>query len=131
MKDKIKIVIDASGGDNAPGEIIKGAVEALNECEKLEYIMAGDEEKINAELGSTESELEAVIPTANYSLVKRSGFVASSGYSDTWQRKNDLVMFQSGSCFDRRFEGDVYDVSDNTGTHPVFRAGKPMFMRIS
>ncbi len=50
MKDKIKIVIDASGGDNAPGEIIKGAVEALNECEKLEYIMAGDEEKINAEL---------------------------------------------------------------------------------
>lgn len=104
-------------------EVDKWLAERLN-CEAEKYML------LNTAL-PTENELEDLIRTANYSLIKRSGFVASSGYSDTWQRKNDLVMFQSGSCFDRRFEGDVYDVSDNTGTHPVFRAGKPMFMRIS
>lgn len=79
----------------------------------------------------TENELEDVMKNANYSLIKRGGFVASSSYSDTWQRKKDLIMFKSGSCFDRRFEGDVYDVSAISGNHPVFRYGKPLFMRIS
>lgn len=78
-----------------------------------------------------ESELDEVISAANYSLVKRSGFVASSSYSDTWQRKKDIVMFKSGSCFDRKFKGDIYDVSTSAGSHPVFRYGKPMLMRIS
>ena len=104
-------------------EVDKWLNDRLN-CEATKYML------LNTAL-PTENELEGVIRNANYSLIKRSGFVASSGYSDTWQRKKDLVMFQSGSCFDRRFEGDVYDVSDNTGSHPVFRSGKPMFMRIS
>lgn len=78
----------------------------------------------------TESEMENVLSNAKYSLVKRSGFVASSKYSDTWQRKKDLVMFKSGSVFEKTFEGDLYDVSTGTGCHPVFRCGKPMFMRI-
>lgn len=104
-------------------EVDKWLNDRLN-CEATKYML------LNTAL-PTENELEDVVKNANYSLIKRSGFVASSGYSDTWQRKKDLVMFQSGSCFDRRFEGDVYDVSDNTGSHPVFRAGKPMFMRIS
>ena len=79
----------------------------------------------------TESEMDGVIDAANYSLVKRSGFVSSSGYSDTWQRRKDIVMFKAGSCFDRRFQGDIYDVSTDAGSHPVYRYGKPMFMRIS
>lgn len=93
-------------------------------CEAEKYML------LNTAL-PTEDELEEVIKNANYSLLKRSGFVASSSYSDTWQRKRDLVMFKSGSCFDRRFQGDIYDVSTNAGSHPVFRYGKPMFMRIS
>lgn len=104
-------------------EVDKWLAERLN-CDAEKYML------LNTAL-PTENELEDVIKNANYSLIKRSGFVASSGYSDTWQRKKDLVMFQSGSCFDRRFEGDIYDVSESTGNHPVFRAGKPMFMRIS
>ncbi len=78
-----------------------------------------------------ENELEKVIAGARYSLSKRSGFIASSTYSDTNQRKKDLVMFKAGSCFNNRFEGDVYDVSSSIGKHPVYRYGKPMFMRIN
>ncbi len=78
-----------------------------------------------------EDELESVLEGARYSLIKRSGYVASTTYSDSWQRKKDLVMFKAGSCFAKVFEGDIYDVSTDAGSHPVYRCGKPMFMRIS
>lgn len=41
----MKIVIDAMGGDNAPSEIVKGAVEAKKEY-PIEIILVGDEQKI-------------------------------------------------------------------------------------
>ena len=104
-------------------EVNEWLIERLN-CEAEKYML------LNTALPK-ENELEDVMKNANYSLVKRSGFVASSYYSDTWQRKNDLIMFKSGSCFDKKFEGDIYDVSTNSGSHPVYRYGKPMFMRIS
>ena len=31
MDEMVKVAVDAMGGDNAPKEIIKGAVEAVNE----------------------------------------------------------------------------------------------------
>lgn len=42
----MKIVIDAFGGDNAPNEIIEGAILAINKHKDLEIILCGDEEKI-------------------------------------------------------------------------------------
>ena len=78
-----------------------------------------------------EDELESALIGARYSLIKRSGFVASTTYADSWQRKRDLVMFKAGSCFAKGFEGDIYDVSTDAGSHPVYRCGKPMFMRIN
>ena len=48
----MKIVIDAFGGDNAPKEIVKGAVEFLkaNKNNELEICLCGDESKIQNEL---------------------------------------------------------------------------------
>lgn len=46
MDQKIKIVLDAAGGDNAPVEIIKGAYEALKKKENLHIIFAGPEETV-------------------------------------------------------------------------------------
>lgn len=76
-------------------------------------------------------ELDRIVGDARYSLIKRSGFVTSTSYSDTWQRKNDIYMFKSGSCFSEQFEGDIYDVSNGVGKHPVYRYGKPLMMRVS
>ncbi|MCH5320806.1 MAG: phosphate acyltransferase PlsX [Eubacterium sp.] len=42
----MKIIIDAFGGDNAPLEIIKGAMLAVDEYD-IDIILVGDEEKIN------------------------------------------------------------------------------------
>lgn len=45
----MRIVLDGMGGDNAPAEIVKGAVEAIKEIDD-EVIIVGKEEAINAEL---------------------------------------------------------------------------------
>ncbi|WP_312093501.1 phosphate acyltransferase PlsX [Aminipila sp.] len=45
----MRIVLDGMGGDNAPGEIVKGAVEAIKEITHT-IIIIGDEKKISAEL---------------------------------------------------------------------------------
>ena len=50
MAELVKVALDAMGGDNAPAEIVKGAVEALNENDKLKVYTVGDESAINAEL---------------------------------------------------------------------------------
>lgn len=46
----MKIAVDAMGGDFAPQEIVKGALQAAAEY-KLAVILVGDEEKVRAELG--------------------------------------------------------------------------------
>lgn len=48
---EIKIAVDAMGGDNAPGEIVKGAVEALGERSEIKVVLVGKEDKIRQELG--------------------------------------------------------------------------------
>lgn len=50
MADYIKVALDAMGGDNAPVEIIKGGVDAINENSKVKVFFVGQEEVIKAEL---------------------------------------------------------------------------------
>jgi len=47
---KVKVALDAMGGDNAPGEVVKGAVEAVSEKQQIEVFLVGQEERINEEL---------------------------------------------------------------------------------
>ena len=42
----MKIIVDAMGGDNAPVEIIKGAIEAVNESSQVKVFLTGQEEII-------------------------------------------------------------------------------------
>ncbi|NLU53162.1 MAG: phosphate acyltransferase PlsX [Clostridiaceae bacterium] len=47
----MRIMVDAMGGDNAPDEIVKGCLEALNENNSLEIELLGDPSKIKKCLG--------------------------------------------------------------------------------
>ena len=51
MSDLTTVVVDAMGGDHAPAEIIKGAVMALNDNQKVKIILVGLEDVILTELG--------------------------------------------------------------------------------
>jgi CRISPR-associated protein Csm4 len=77
-----------------------------------------------------EEEMEQALGNAEYLLRKRSGFVASDTYAPNQLRKKDLYVLKAGSCVRQKYEGDIYDVSDKPGTHPVYRYAKPMFMEV-
>lgn len=64
----VRVVVDAMGGDNAPFELVKGAVEAVNESDKLKCFLVGDTEAINTELKKYQfdsSRIEVVHATEN------------------------------------------------------------------
>ncbi|MDD3252357.1 MAG: phosphate acyltransferase PlsX [Lachnospiraceae bacterium] len=46
----IKVAVDAMGGDNAPGEIIKGAADAVSRRQDIQVLLVGQEEAIRQEL---------------------------------------------------------------------------------
>lgn len=46
MQDMIRVAVDAMGGDNAPDEIIKGAMEAVALREDIQVLLVGKEELI-------------------------------------------------------------------------------------
>ena len=50
MAEFINVAEDAMGGDNAPVEIIKGAIEAVNESSQVKVFLTGQEEIIKKEL---------------------------------------------------------------------------------
>ncbi len=50
MAELVKVAVDAHGGDNAPTEVVKGVVMALNELDNLKVYLVGMEDIINKEL---------------------------------------------------------------------------------
>ena len=50
MGETVKVVVDAMGGDNAPGEIVKGAVQAVISHENIHVILTGQEDVVKKEL---------------------------------------------------------------------------------
>ena len=51
MQNTVRVAVDAMGGDNAPLEIVKGAVEAVNEAKDIFVYLVGRKPDIDAELG--------------------------------------------------------------------------------
>ncbi|BCJ99815.1 phosphate acyltransferase PlsX [Anaerocolumna chitinilytica] len=50
MDRVVKVAVDAMGGDYAPAQIVKGALEALRERKDIKIVLVGQEKAINAEL---------------------------------------------------------------------------------
>ena len=63
MGEMVNVALDAMGGDNAPGEIVKGAVEAINERDNVKVFLLGKENLVKAELAKytyDESRIEII-----------------------------------------------------------------------
>ena len=65
MNKYINVALDGMGGDNAPVEIVKGAVEAVNESDAIKVFITGYSEDIERELAKYEYNKEQieVVPT--------------------------------------------------------------------
>lgn len=65
MAEYVNVALDAMGGDNAPKEIIKGAIEAINENNKVKVYLTGKEAVLKKELeGYTYPDEQIVIVNA-------------------------------------------------------------------
>ncbi len=58
MAELVRVAVDAMGGDNAPGEIVKGAVDALNESDRLKIFLVGKEQIVKDELAKYQYDSE-------------------------------------------------------------------------
>ena len=52
MENRIKVAVDAMGGDYAPLEAVKGAVEAVQEKENVEVLLVGQQDILEKELAT-------------------------------------------------------------------------------
>ncbi|MBE5950316.1 MAG: phosphate acyltransferase PlsX [Lachnospiraceae bacterium] len=50
MSETVRVAVDAMGGDNAPSEVVKGAVEALAQDSRIKVFLVGQEEVLKKEL---------------------------------------------------------------------------------
>lgn len=60
MSEITKVALDAMGGDNAPGEIVKGAVDAIHKCKDIKVFLVGQEEVIQRELAQYTYETDQI-----------------------------------------------------------------------
>lgn len=66
MSKVVNVAVDAMGGDHAPDEIIKGAIEAVNECREVKVYLVGQEEILTEKLKTctyNKEQLEVVSAT--------------------------------------------------------------------
>ena len=50
MAEYVKIALDAMGGDNAPAEVVKGAVDAVKARDDIKVFLVGQKDSVQAEL---------------------------------------------------------------------------------
>lgn len=73
---------------------------------------------------------DELLQNVHYKLDKRGGFVQSTSYASTQQKKQDMWVFRPGSVFAKRFSGDVFDVNNAAGSHAVYRYARAMWMGV-
>lgn len=109
MQDKIRVVVDAMGGDNAPVEPIKAAVEAAKEYPEVEIILVGKEDVIKRELSKYES------PKDRISIV-HAGEVIETGEPpvNAIRKKKDSSIVVGMNLLKKK-EADAFVSSGSTG----------------
>lgn len=83
---EVSIALDAMGGDFAPTEIVKGAIEALRADSELSLVLVGDEPRIQAELNAQNA------PHARLSVVHASEVVQMDEAASAVRKKKDASI---------------------------------------
>ncbi|ATV68999.1 type III-A CRISPR-associated RAMP protein Csm4 [Fusobacterium pseudoperiodonticum] len=75
-------------------------------------------------------EIEKIKESENYyQLIKRSGFVNSSLYSEQAEKRKQVYMLSSGSVLSFKPEGKILDLKLH-GKHSIYRMGKPIILGV-
>ena len=99
MGEMVKIALDAMGGDYAPLETVKGAVEALAVSDDIYLYIVGKEDAINAELKKYEYDKKRVeiVPASEVSETAEPPVMAIRQKKDSSMVKA-LYLVKDGTC---------------------------------
>ena len=104
----MRIILDGMGGDNAPGEIVKGAVDASMLIDH-EICIVGDHEKISDELSAYEYDEEKIAILHASEVIENEDSPAKS-----IRKKKDSSMVKGFEAL-RDGDGDLFISAGNSG----------------
>ena len=105
----MKILVDAMGGDNAPYEIVKGCVDAVNAAEGFELEIIGNSSKINSIMSSMKFNLSRIHVTHAAEVVTNNDAPVSA----VKQKKDSSLVRGLKMLKDKN--GDVFISAGSTG----------------
>ncbi len=99
MSEYINVAVDAMGGDNAPMEIVKGAVDAVNEAGNVKVMLLGDERALHSELNQYQYPREQIelVPTTEVIEMAEPPVNAIRKKKDSSIVKG-MMMVREGKC---------------------------------
>lgn len=110
MSETVKVVVDVMGGDNAPVEPVKGAVEALMEREDIHVFLVGQKEVIEKELEKYPS-----CPKERLEIVSATEVIETAEPPVMAIRKKKDSSIVVGLNMVKRQEADAFVSSGSTG----------------
>jgi glycerol-3-phosphate acyltransferase PlsX len=115
----MRIAVDAMGGDNAPVEVVKGCIRALERDKRLRLIIVGKEENIRDILGGGQTERISIVNAAQV-------ISAEDAPVEAIRKKKDSSMVV-GMDLVKRKEAGAFISAGNTGAllaGALFRIGR-------
>ena len=109
MGEQIRVAVDAMGGDNAPGEIVRGAVAAVNGRRDILVILIGRQEAVERELA------KYTYPTQQIQIVHASEVIETAEPPVAAIRSKKDSSIVVGMNMVRRQEADAFVSAGSTG----------------
>ena len=109
MSDFVKVALDAHGGDNAPKEVVKGAINAIKDNQNLIVYLVGVEELIKKELEGVEYDAERL------KIVNATEIIAMSEAPVSAIRKKKNSSIVIGMQMVKNKEADAFVSCGSTG----------------
>ena len=106
----MRVAIDAMGGDNAPSEIVKGAVKAANSLENVTIFLVGDRKRIEGII----LEEVASIPS-NITIIEATQVVGMDEKPAEALRKKPDSSVKKAADLMAKSEADAFISAGNTG----------------
>lgn len=110
MEDTVRVIVDAMGGDNAPMEPVKGAVEAVRERKDIHVILVGQQKVIEKELAAYSG-----YPADQIEIVHASEVIETAEPPVMAIRKKKDSSIVVGLNMVKRQEADAFVSSGSTG----------------
>lgn len=128
------IGISGIGGKKTSG-LGKFDVEIIDEKEDI-YRIFVDKCNKNANKYMTlsislpqDEEMNEVLDGATYALIRKGGFVDTTYENINKIKKKDIYLFKCGSCFSKKYEGDVYNISFDEN-NKIYKYAKPLWIGV-